>query len=133
MLLEHLLQAISDRAFQGKFLCQLIASSLMMILNTRIKEYEKSPLAFKDKIKLSDKSLSRILDELNTIMLTSYKGGYYFDFISGKYATLFKALDIPIPEAKHKYDADKDDFISDEDLIAEYENEDIKNILGEEL
>ena len=123
----------SDRAFQGKFLCQLIASSLMMILNTRIKEYEKSPLAFKDKIKLSDKSLSRILDELNTIMLTSYKGGYYFDFISGKYATLFKALDIPIPEAKHKYDADKDDFISDEDLIAEYENEDIKNILGEEL
>ena len=65
--------------------------------------------------------------------LLSIKGGYYFDVISGKYATLFKALDIPIPEAKHKYDADKDDFISDEDLIAEYENEDIKNILGEEL
>ena len=38
-----------------------------------------------------------------------------------------------IPEAKHKYNADKDDFISDEDLIAEYEHEDIKNILGEEL
>lgn len=30
----------SDRAFLGKFLCQLIAASLKMIFNTRIRDYE---------------------------------------------------------------------------------------------
>lgn len=64
-----------------------------MILNTRIRDYENSARARKDKIRLSDKSLSRLLDELNTIMLT-IKGGYYFDEISGKYQTLLNATDI---------------------------------------
>lgn len=113
----------TDAAFQGKFLCQLLAASLMMILNARIKEYEKTPEAFKDHIKLSDRSLSRILDDLNTIMLTQFKGGYYFDVIGGKYNTLYKALGISVPEAKHRYEPDKDDIITDEDLYAEDEYE----------
>lgn len=111
----------SDRSFQGKFLCQLIAASLMTILNTRIRDYENSPRARKDKIRLSDKSLSRLLDELNTIMLTIYKGVYYFDEISGKYQTLLNAIGIPVPEAKHKYEPDMDDIVSDEDLNLDYE------------
>lgn len=125
----------SDRSFQGKFLCQLIAASLMMILNTRIRDYENSARARKDKIRLSDKSLSRLLDELNTIMLTIYKGGYYFDEISGKYQTLLNAIDIPVPEAKHKYEFDRDDMVSDEDLNLDYEvkSDDLKSSDEEQL
>ena len=111
----------SDRGFQGKFLCQLIASSLKMLLNTRIRDYEKSSAAFKDGIKFSNKSLSRIIDELDTLMLSVSKDGYYFDEICGIYTTIYKALDIPLPEAKHKYEPNEDDKITDEELNAEYE------------
>lgn len=111
----------SDRGFQGKFLCQLIASSLKMLLNTRIRDYEKSSAASKDGIKFSNKSLSRIIDELDTLMLSVSKDGYYFDEICGIYTTIYKALDIPLPEAKHKYELNEDDKITDEELNAEYE------------
>ena len=111
----------SDRGFQGKFLCQLIASSLKMLLNTRIRDYEKSSAASKDGIKFSNKSLSRIIEDLDTLMLSVYKGGYYFDEICGIYKTIYKAIDIPLPEAKHKYEPDQDDKITDEELNAEYE------------
>ena len=84
---------------------------------------------------MSDKSLSRLLDELNTIMLTIYKGGYYFDEISGKYQTLLNAIDIPVPEAKHKYEPDRDDMVSDEDLNLNYEvkRDDLKSSDDEQL
>ncbi len=95
--------ASSDKAFKGKFLCLFIAASLYMFLERRIKEYEATDAARKDKIKLTNKSMSRIIDDLNTIMLTSYKGGYFFDEICGKYRTCFNALGIEVPEAKHDY------------------------------
>lgn len=114
----------SDRAFLGKFLCQLIAASLKMIFNTRIRDYEKSDAASKDGLKFSNKSLSRILEDLDTIMLSVYKGGYYFDEIAGIYKTMYKVIDIPLPEAKHKYEPDQDDRITDEELNAEYEKMD---------
>ena len=125
----------SDNAFQGKFLCQVIGASLMMILNNRIKEYEKTDAAKKDRIKLSAKSLSRILDELNTIMITMYKDGYFFDEICGKYRALLNAVEIPIPEAKHKYIVDKNEVAADDEIIDEYETEsdDLENIDGEQL
>ena len=53
-----------------------------MIFNTRIRDYEKSDAASKDGLKFSNKSLSRILEDLDTIMLSVYKGGYYFDEIA---------------------------------------------------
>ena len=125
----------SDRSFQGKFLCQLIAASLMMLLTPRIRDYENSARARKEKIRLSDISLSRLLDELNTIMLIIYKSGYYFDEIIGKYQTLLNAIDIPVPEAKNKYEPDRDDMVSDEDLNLNYEvkSNDLKCSYEEQL
>uniref|UniRef100_UPI00402ADD08 hypothetical protein n=1 Tax=Succinivibrio sp. TaxID=2053619 RepID=UPI00402ADD08 len=84
---------------------------------------------------MSDKSLSRLLDELNSIILTIYKGSYYFDEISGKYQTLLNAIDIPVPEAKHKYEPDRDDMVSDEDLNLNYEvkRDDLKSSDDEQL
>ena len=113
----------------------MIGASLMMILNNRIKEYEKTDAAKKDRIKLSAKSLSRILDELNTIMITMYKDGYFFDEICGKYRALLNAVEIPIPEAKHKYIVDKNEVAADDEIIDEYETEsdDLENIDGEQL
>jgi hypothetical protein len=94
----------SDRqSFNGKFLMQFIASSLVIMLNSRIKNYEHSTEAQKDKIRLTNSSLSRLLDELQTIMLTVYKGGYFFDVINGKFKTLFTAIGIEIPDSSHKY------------------------------
>ena len=57
--------------------------------------------ARKDKIKLIIKSMSEIIDDLNTIMLTSYNREYLFDEVCGKYRTYFNALGIEVPEAKH--------------------------------
>ena len=54
-------------------------------------------------------------------MLSVSKDGYYFDEICGIYTTIYKALDIPLPEAKHKYEPNEDDKITDEELNAEYE------------
>ncbi len=117
----------SDRTFVGKFLCQMLSASLMMILNMRIRNYEKSEKAQEDKIKLSSRSLSKLLDELNTIMLTVYKGGYYFDVISEKYKTLLNAIGVDVPEVKHRYeqesydndldiDDSSDDYYQSDDL-----------------
>ena len=95
-----------------------------MILNTRIRDYEKTTEASKDGLKFSGRSLSRILEDLGTIMLSVYKGGYYFDEIAGIYKTMYKAIGIPLPEAKHKYEPDQDDNLTDEELNAEYEKKD---------
>lgn len=116
----------SDRAFQGKFLCQFISASLMMLINHRIKEYEKTKEADNDKIKLSDKSMSRLLAELDTIMLTVYKGGYFFDEVSGKYKTFYKALGVPTPEAKHRYTAEDTDV--DDDSYGNSQNSDYSSL-----
>ena len=64
------------------------------------------------------------MEDLDTIMLSVYKGGYYFDEIAGIYKTMYKAIDILLPEAKHKYEPDQDDRITDEELNAEYEKMD---------
>lgn len=40
------------------------------------------------------------------------------------YKTMYKAIDIPLSEAKHKYEPDQDDMITDEELNAEYEKMD---------
>ena len=37
---------------------------------------------------------------------------------------MYKVIDIPLPEAKHKYEPDQDDMITDEELNAEYEKMD---------
>lgn len=127
--------ASSDKAFKGKFLCQFIAASLYMFLERRIKEYEATDAARKDKIKLTNKSMSRIIDDLNTIMLTSYKGGYFFDEVCGKYRTYFNALGIEVPEAKHDYkdQVNITDGATDEDPDYEAEDSAMTLASGEEI
>ena len=127
--------ASSDKAFKGKFLCQFIAASLYMFLERRIKEYEATDAARKDKIKLTNKSMSRIIDDLNTIMLTSYKGGYFFDEVCGKYRTYFNALGIEVPEAKHDYKDQVNIADGATDADPDYEAEDSVMTLasGEEI
>lgn len=66
-------------------------------------------------------------------MISLFNGGYYFDEVSGIYKTMYKALNIPLQKAKHKYEADVDDSISDDEYIAEYEqkDEDFNSAYGE--
>jgi hypothetical protein len=95
-------------------LCQFIATAIAILFETRIKNYEKTLEAKKDKVRFNCYSLSRIIDELNTIMLTMFKGGFYFDEIAGKYKTLYKALEIPLPESQYKYETENFDNIDEE-------------------
>ena len=125
----------NNKSFQGKFLCQFIAAALIIILRGRIKDYEKSPAAHEDKIRLSNRSCSRLLDELQTIMLTIYKDGYFFDVINGKYKTLFNAIGVELPQEKHKYDSSKADLDGcDPDVDSGYEvQSEETRILDEEI
>ena len=122
----------NDLAFQGKFLCEFIASAVAILFDTRLRAYEKTEESKKDNFRVSAYSQSRIIDELNTIMLTSYKGGYYFDEISGKYKYLYKALGIPLPEAKYKYSNEAVEECEDEEPY-ELPDEEYEAIGGEEL
>ena len=38
----------------------------------------------------------------------------YFDEIAGKYKTLYKALEIPLPESQYKYETENFDSIDEE-------------------
>lgn len=91
-------RASTQSSLQGRFLCEFIASAIYILFQNRIASYEKTAEAKEDHIILSNMSLPRIIDELNTIMLTCYKNGGYFDEVAGKYRTLYKALQIPLPE-----------------------------------
>ena len=102
------------RAYNDKFLCQSIATAIAILFEIRIKNYEKTLEAKKDKVIFNCYSLSKIIDELNTIMLTMFKGVFYFDEIAGKYKTLYKALEIPLPESQYKYDTENFDSINEE-------------------
>ena len=101
-----------DRTLQGRFLCQLLATSISNCIACRIREYEKSEAAKKDNIRFDNYSQARLLADLDTIMLTSFRDVYYFDEIQGKYKTLYKALGVEIPEANCKYN--KEDISTDE-------------------
>ena len=115
---------------QGRFLCEFIASAIYVLFQTRLAEYEKSDTAKKDKLIITDMSLPRIIDELDTIMLTCYHNGGYFDEISGKYRTIYEALQIPLPQTV--LEGIKDENLTDED--EDYEEEDPEMIIkGEEL
>lgn len=95
---------VSDnRTLQGRFLCQLLATAISNLISCRIREYEKSDEAKKDNVRFDNYSQARLLADLDTIMLTSFKDGYYFDEIQGKYKTLYKALGVELPEANYKY------------------------------
>ena len=111
-----------DRTLQGRFLCQLLATSISNCIACRIREYEKSEAAKKDNIRFDNYSQARLLADLDTIMLTSFRDGYYFDEIQGKYKTLYKALGVEIPEANCKYnkeDISTDDKDNSDDYVAD--------------
>lgn len=122
-------RASTQSSLQGRFLCEFIASAIYVLFQNRIASYEKTPEAKEDHIILSNMSLPRIIEELNTVMLTSYKNGGYFDEICGKYRTLYKALQIPLPES---FIEGIKDFDVDEEETSEYEEPDLQ-IKEEEL
>lgn len=110
-----------DRTLQGRFLCQLLATAISNLISSRIREYEKSDEAKNDNVRFDNYSQARLLADLDTIMLTSFKDGYYFDEIQGKYKTLYRALGVELPEANCKYtkesiaadnEEDPDDYAS---------------------
>lgn len=105
-----------DRTLQGRFLCQLLATAISNFISGRIREYEKSDAAKNDNIRFDNYSQARLISDLDTIMLTSFKDGYYFDEIQGKYRTLYNALGVAVPEANCKYPNDNGDAIDDEEI-----------------
>ena len=113
-------RASTHSSLQGRFLCEFVASAIYVLIQNRIATYEKTPEAKEDHIILSNLSLPRIIEELNTIMLTCYKNGGYFDEVCGKYRTLYKALQIPLPESF--IEGIKDFDMTDEDT-SPYEKE----------
>lgn len=125
-------QASNDNVFQGRVLCEFIATAISILFNTRLRKYEKTDDALKDNFRINAYSQSRILDELNTIMLTCYKGGYYFDEIAGKYRYIYKALGIPVPEAQYKYTNDQGNEV-DEEIPYETIDPELVPAGGEEL
>ena len=86
------------RSLQGRFLCEYIASAIYILFQNRIKDYEQTTESKKDKLMLTNMSLPRVMDELDTIAMTCFDQGGYFDEIAGKYVTLYKALGIPLPD-----------------------------------
>lgn len=104
-----------DRTLQGRFLCQLLATAISNFISGRIREYEKSDAAKSDNVRFDNYSQARLISDLDTIMLTSFKDGYYFDEIQGKYRTLYNALGVAVPEANCKYPNDNSDAIDDEE------------------
>ena len=105
-----------DRTLQGRFLCQLLATAISNFISGRIREYEKSDAAKSDNVRFDNYSQARLISDLDTIMLTSFKDGYYFDEIQGKYRTLYNALGVAVPEANCKYPNDNGDAIDDEEI-----------------
>ena len=88
----------NHRSLLGRFMCEYIASAVYILFQNRIKDYEETEASKKDKLMLTNLSLPRVLDELDTIAMTCYDQGGYFDEIAGKYITLYKALGIPVPD-----------------------------------
>ena len=94
---------------------------VLMPASGRIRYYEKSDEAKKENVRFDKYSQSNMLAGLDTIMLTSFKDGYYFDEIQGKYKTLYKALGVELPQVNYKYikegivdDGESEYYISDE-------------------
>ena len=74
--------------------------------------------------------MSKIIDELNTIMLVSLKKGFYFDEVQGKYRHLYKALGVPVPESLYKYESECNEKVEDEEPY-EKPDEELMQIGGE--
>ncbi len=85
-------------SLQGRFLCEFIASAIYVLFQNRIKDYEETVASKKDKLMLTNHSLPRVLDELDTLAMTCYDQGGCFDEIASKFITLYKALGIPVPD-----------------------------------
>ncbi len=94
----------NDQVFYGRLLCQFIATSIMTFFAYNIRKYEQSAESSQDKIKLDNYSLCRVIEELDTIMITSFKNRFYFDEISGKNISLYKALGVSSPQSLYKYE-----------------------------
>ena len=112
----------------------MIASSLENLLLTRIREYEGSSESYHDKIRLTAYSKDKLLAELNTIMLTSYEGGYVFDEIKDRYQTFYHAIGVEIPNGRKLYlNIDECEIEEEFSLFDDEEDDPMLRILDEEI
>lgn len=124
----------SQQFVNGKLLIDLIASSLENLLLTRIREYEGSSESYHDKIRLTAYSKDKLLAELNTIMLTSYEGGYVFDEIKDRYQTFYHAIGVEIPNGRKLYlNIDECEIEEEFSLFDDEEDDPMLRILDEEI
>ena len=111
------LRASTEASVQGKIFVQFLATSIMMMVRSRLKKYAEDK-SKKDKLQVIYQSDGKVLAELNNIMQTRFNGGYYFSEIAGKKKKFFEALGVPVPDAEpeelsEQEDTDPDDFKSE--------------------
>ena len=100
---------VSDNeSLTGKTFVQFLATSIAMIVRTRLRKYSEEckkntalPMVYDGDC--------RVLDSLNNVMQTKFCGGYYFGEIAGKRRKLFEALGVPVPDAEPEKEQDYDD------------------------
>ncbi|WP_237178854.1 transposase, partial [Parasutterella muris] len=91
---------VSDNeSLTGKTFVQFLATSIAMIVRTRLRKYSEE-CKKNNSLPIVYDSDCRVLDSLNNVMQTRFCGGYYFGEIAGKRRMLFEALGVPVPDAE---------------------------------
>ncbi len=91
---------VSDNeSLTGKTFVQFLATSIAMIVRTRLRKYSEE-CKKNNSLPMVYDSDCRVLDTLNNVMQTRFCGGYYFGEIAGKRRMLFEALGVPVPDAE---------------------------------
>lgn len=89
-----------NRALDGKILVQFVATSISMMVRSRIRHYAQSKQVKEGKLQVVYESDGKILGLLNNITQTKFCGGFYFSEIAGKRKKYFDALGVPVPDAQ---------------------------------
>lgn len=100
---------VSDNeSLTGKTFVQFLATSIAMIVRTRLRKYSEEckkntalPMVYDGDCK--------VLNSLNNIMQTRFCGGYYFGGIIGKRRKFFEAPGVPVPDAEPEKEQDYED------------------------
>ncbi len=86
------------KSLTGKIFVQFIATSICMMIRSRLKTYGEEYRKH-DKLLLTCEADELVLDVLNSIKQTEFKGAYYFGEIPEEKLQLFEALGVVAPNA----------------------------------
>ena len=87
----------SYESFNSKLFLQMLASFILTLVRHRVKHWNDVALSDKNKYKVMYDSDCKLLAKLDNIMMTRFKGGWYFDEITKKKAELFKIMGVQVP------------------------------------